>query len=247
MTKITFDAKRQLESDIIAAFPDFSKRIGLQGYSCLKVAKDKELFHINDKDKTYLSTPLYKLDGDFGQFDAAAPVEFKMAATLFKDDLLTIHNIDFEFHDKDDQLLKKLVHLNSLTEYFDNFKEVEEFILTYSDIVDRVLPTLKFNFDGQLSDIGVVFKYSERYLNNGLNLTRDRYYTNSVSLYNPDYNKFYKITTPQEALVFSKMSFLSIHDENIQELFDCKEWEDLYAKMKENPEAFFNLYDMTKI
>lgn len=247
MTKITLNAKRELEFDIIAEFPAFAERIGLHGYSCIKVNEEQDMFHMNDKDRTYLFTPSYRLDGGFGEFDAGELIEIKLAATLFKDDILTIHNMELEFHDKDDQLLKQLAHLHDLTDYLANFKNVSDFILARSDIVEKVLPTLKFNFDGELSNIGVCFKYTESYNNSGLSRERDRYYTSSLSLYDIDYNKFYAITNPEEALIFSKMVFLSIHDENIQELFGCDDWEDMYVKMKEAPDDFFNLYDMTKI
>jgi hypothetical protein len=248
MTTITSSAKHKLEHDILAEFPEFAKKIGLNGYSYMKLNEDKDMFHMNDKDKTYLFTPSYKLDEGFGDFDAGHPVEFKMVATLFKDDTLKINNIDFEFHDNDDHLLKQLVHLHDLTNYLANFKELSSFILARSDIVEHLAPTLKFNFEGVLIELGGVFKYSESYLHGPSSArSSNRYYTNSLSLYNEDYNRFYKITNPQEALIFAKMSFLSIHDENIQELFDTEDWEDLYNKFKDNPEAFLSLYDMTKI
>lgn len=248
MTTFTDAGKFKVERDILSTFSELANRIGLNGCSYVKENKNTDIFHMNDKDKTYVFTPTYILDCGFGAFNADHPIKFKMSATLFKDDSLKINYIEFEFNDKDDYTLTELLHLHDLTSYFANFKEVSSFILNRSDIVESVSPTLKFSFDGVLTDIGGVFKYSDSYLNGPYSSTKtNRYYTNSLSLYSEDYKKFYKITNPQEALIFAKMSFLSIHDENIQELFETEDWSDLYNKFKENPEAFLSLYDMTKI
>lgn len=248
MTTFTDNSKRKVERDILSTFSDLLKKIGLNGCSYVKENQGTDIFHMNDKDKTYVFTPTYILDCGFGTLNADHPIKFKMSAILFKDNSLKINYIEFEFNDQDDYTLKELIHLHDFTSYFANFKELSSFIVARSDIVDTVSPTLKFNFDGVLTDIGGVFKYSDSYINGPYSATKsNRYYTNSLSLYNEDYNRFYNITNPQEALIFAKMSFLSIHDENIQELFDTEDWADLYNKFKENPEAFLSLYDMTKI
>lgn len=251
MTTITPNGKRKVEKDMIAEFPNFANRIGLNGYSCVKVNQQSEVFHMNDKDKTYFFTPPYRLDAGFGEFDAGQPIELKIAATLFKNNTLTIHNMTLEFHDKDDQLLFQLVHLHDLSSYLANFKEMEAFILARSDIVERVIPTLQFNFVGELIDIGISFKYFEEnplhYINNFTNhAPKSRYYTNTMSLYNTGYNQHYTITNPAEAMIFAKMTFLSIHDEKIQEIFECTDWLEMYEKLKKSPEEFLSLYDMTK-
>lgn len=244
MTSMNSDVKVKLENDIMAQFPDFAKRIGLTKYTYSKENDVSDLFIMKDTDKSYLYTPKYLLSGGMADIESIDHIDIKLAAILFQDDALEVHNMDLEFHNSNDPLLKELVYLHKLSNYLSLFEEMKSFILDRSDIVIKVVPTLKFNFAGELEEIGISFKYFDSYQSNIKNRS---YYTNSVCLYNIHFNKSYKINTPEESLIFSKMAFLSIDDEKLMEVFECDDWIELYDKFKSNPEGCLSLYDMTKI
>lgn len=243
MTKLNSDIKLGLEKDILAKFPAIAQRIGLKKYDYSKANINKELFHINDKDKIMLYTTNHILLGGTEEIVASDETQFRLSATLFKDDKLVIHNVDFEFQSEDDLLLVELVRIHNLTTYLDNFKEIAAFVLERSDIVERVNPKLTFNSEGILTDIGLTFNYFTDFRYSG----SKNYYTSSISLYNTDYNNFYSLNSSIDSLVFAKMSFLSIADENIQTFFECDDWAELYKKFRQNPEQLLSLYDMSRI
>jgi len=242
-TKKTMDSfiKQQLENDIMEKFPELVHRIGLSNHSYCKDPKNKELFRLKDKDKTYLYTPSYKLIDD--EASVCDDIELKLSAVLIENEQLILNKIDFEFDNVNNSILINLVKNHQVFSYFANFKELSDFVLDRSDIVTRLNPTLSFNAEGKLIDIGVSFQYFD---SPNIFTTQKTYYTNSVTLYNTFFNDIYAIKEPSEALLFAKMFFLSIDDENFGEFFDCNDWIELYQKFKEDSERMLSVYDMSR-
>lgn len=98
MSKITSDVKITLERDIMQSMPELAKKIGIQYKSYLKCDVDKSLFHMNDKERTYLSTPNYQLLGSVDGVDIADDTTITVSATLIKDDTLTINHVEFSLN-----------------------------------------------------------------------------------------------------------------------------------------------------
>lgn len=233
--------KQQLENDIMDKFPELAHRIGLSNHSYYKGHPNKELFHLTDKDKIYLYTPSYKLIDD--EYSVCDDIELKLTAILNENEQLVVNKIDFEFDNVHNAILLDLVKSHKVVSYFSNFKELSEFVLERSDIVTRLNPTLSFNPEGKLIDMGVSFQYFD---SPNSFASQKTYYTNSVTLYNLCFNDIYSIKEPAEALIFAKMFFLSIDDENFKEFFDCNDWIELYQKFREDSERMLSVYDMSR-
>lgn len=243
MNKITSDVKITLERDIMQSMPELAKKIGIQYKSYLKCDVDKSLFHMNDKEKTYLSTPNYQLLGTVDGVDIADDTTITVSATLIKDDTLTINHVEFSFERSDDVVLNKLIDKNQLTAVFANYHEIENFILNRSDIVERITPTIRFNNKGELTQISVNFEYKKT--NSIFPSDSERYYTSTLDLYNIGINPYYGIETAYDSLIFSKMAFISILNTETLEIFQCEDWVELYNLIRKDPASFLSLYDMT--
>lgn len=243
MTKITSDVKITLERDIMQSVPELAKKIGIQYESYLKRDVNKELFHMNDKEKTYLSTPNYQLLGSVDGVDIADDTNITVSATLIKDDTLTINHVEFTFNRRDDFVLNSLIDKNKLTEVFANYHEIEQFILNRSDIIERITPTIRFNNEGELTQISVNFDYKKT--NSIFPSDSERYYTSTLDLYNMGINPYYGIETAYDSLIFSKMAFISIMNTDTLEIFQCTDWVELYNLFRKDATSFLSLYDMT--
>lgn len=57
--------------------------------------------------------------------------------------------------------MKKLIDKNKLTEVFANYHEIETFILNRSAIIESITPTVRFNIEGELTQISINFEYKE--------------------------------------------------------------------------------------
>ena len=243
MSKITSDVKITLERDIMQSMPELAKKIGIQYKSYLKCDVDKSLFHMNDKEKTYLSTPNYQLLGSVGGVDIADDTTITVSATLIKDDTLTINHVEFSFENSDDVVLKKLIDKNKLTEVFANYHEIETFILNRSAIIESITPTVRFNIEGELTQISINFEYKKT--KSIFPSDSERYYTSTLDLYNVGINPYYGIETAYDSLIFSKMAFISIMNTDALEIFQCEDWVELYNLFRKDPTSFLSLYDMT--
>lgn len=243
MTKINSDVKLTLERDILQSIPELVKKIGIQYESYLKCDVNKELFHMNDKEKTYLYTPDYQLMGSIDGVEITQDTILKVSATLIKDDTLTINHVEFSFDRSDDVVLKKLIDKNRLKEVFDNYHEIESFILNRSDIIERITPTIRFNIEGDLTQISVNFEYKKT--NSIFPSDSERYYTSTLDLYNMGINPYYGIKTAYDSLIFSKMAFISILNTDTLEILQCADWVELYNLFRKDPASFLSLYDMT--
>lgn len=243
MSKITSDVKITLERDIMQSMPELAKKIGVQYKSYLKCDVDKSLFHMNDKEKTYLSTPDYQLLGSVDGVDIADDTTITVSATLIKDDTLTINHVEFSFEHSDDVVLKKLIDKNKLTEVFANYHEIETFILNRSAIIESITPTVRFNIEGELTQISINFEYKKT--KSIFPSDSERYYTSTLDLYNVVINPYYGIETAYDSLIFSKMAFISIMNTDALEIFQCEDWVELYNLFRKDPTSFLSLYDMT--
>jgi len=243
MSKITSDVKITLERDIMQSVPELAKKIGIQYKSYLKCDVDKSLFHMNDKEKTYLSTPNYQLLGSVDGVDIADDTTITVSATLIKDDTLTINHVEFSFEHSDDVVLKKLIDKNKLTEVFANYHEIETFILNRSAIIESITPTVRFNIEGELTQISINFEYKKT--KSIFPSDSERYYTSTLDLYNVGINPYYGIETAYDSLIFSKMAFISIMNTDALEIFQCEDWVELYNLFRKDPTSFLSLYDMT--
>lgn len=243
MSKITSDVKITLERDIMQSMPELAKKIGVQYKSYLKCDVDKSLFHMNDKEKTYLSTPNYQLLGSVDGVDIADDTTITVSATLIKDDTLTINHVEFSFEHSDDVVLKKLIDKNKLTEVFANYHEIETFILNRSAIIESITPTVRFNIEGELTQISINFEYKKT--KSIFPSDSERYYTSTLDLYNVGINPYYGIETAYDSLIFSKMAFISIMNTDALEIFQCEDWVELYNLFRKDPTSFLSLYDMT--
>lgn len=243
MTKITSDVKITLERDIMQSVPELATKIGIQYKSYLKCNVDKALFHMNDKEKTYLSTPNYQVLGTVDGVDIADDTTITVSATLIKDDTLTINYVEFSFDKIDDVVLNKLIDKNKLTEVFANYHEMESFILNRSNIIERITPTIRFNIEGELTQISLNFEYKKT--NSIFPSDSERYYTSTLDLYNMGINPYYGIETAYDSLIFSKMAFISIMNPDTLEIFQCSDWVELYNLFRKDAASFLSLYDMT--
>lgn len=233
--------KQQLENNIMDKFPEFAHSIGLPNCFYHKSNFKKELFVLKDNDKIWLSTSSYKLIDNKGVI--CDDIELNLYADLIENNQLVLKNVNFEFYNVENSILIYLVQTHKVFPYLSKFKELLDFVLSRSTIVSGLNLILSFNPSGELVEINVKFKYIE----NPNSFTSIKpYYTSSISLYSIFFNNSYSIKDASEALIFAKMFFLSVTDENFCQFFECDGWIELYDKFRTNAERMLSVYDMSR-
>jgi hypothetical protein len=231
----------EIEVAILSHVPELFNRLGLVSYTYYKKEAHTKPFRINDKDRSYVYSTLQCLESGL----AENVVDFDLSAYLYKNGKLDISNLNMVFENADHALLMALLKNHNVYEYLDNYKEIEKFVLTRSAIVESVKPKIQFDSMGLLKNFGLQFEYKKE-----VPATFPRikpYYTNSLEIFNDDLFKCYEVKNREQALTFSKMSYLSIADEHLQELFETEDWLELYQIFERDPAGCISLYDMTRI
>lgn len=237
-------SKQELEIAIVGYFPQILERIGLSNYAYSKDCADKELFKMNDKIISYLYTPnynIYKLSSD--ETEQSRGFQASISATVTRSIKLDLSRVNFQFDSIDNLDFINIVEKYKFSPYFANLREIADFILSRSNIVSSVSPKINFTPDGDLVSIELHLNYFE---DSSIFKSKESYYTNSICIYDKALEKIYKIENVYDALLFSKMFFLSVHDQDFNKFFECDEWSDLYDKFKQEPERMLSVYDMSR-
>lgn len=236
---------QEMDTVLLDHIPELFERIGLNNYNYYKKDANGVAGRIKDKEKSYVYSTTQCLVGGISGVTTADMVEFRLSAVFHMDELLNINNLDMTFEHAEDPLLIELLEIHDMHEYLDNYKIMEQFVLSRSVIVASVKPKIQFDTMGVFKGFSLNFEYKED--TSSIWPKSKSYYTNSLDIYSNDLFTCYEVENNEQALSFSKMSYLSIADEHFQELFGTDDWIQLYQTFRQDTDGCISLYDMAKI